>query len=312
VIDCRRQYGDVLKDRMSVSRPLVSTVTLAWNRKEDLRESLLRIQNCAYPNLEIIVCDNGSNDGTAAMVRSEFPNVILLEMGNNIGIEAYNVGFKQARGKYIVILDDDSFPDADAIGRMVEYFEADARLGIVAFDVRSYSSYDQVVQETKQENAAISQKYLMGFNGAGAGVRRLVFEEAGYYPGEFFLYWNEQDLALRALDDGWKIQFFSDIVAYHKYSPANRTSQRAPYYYCRNAFWLIWKNYPILLAMMQTLKLGRLVVHHSIEQKTLIYLRAMMDAMTSWGKIVFLRRAVKPSIARAFRAPVELSFTFYK
>ena len=297
---------------MSGTRPLVSVVILTWNRLEELRESLSRVYHSEYPNLEVIVCDNGSTDGTAAMVRSEFPQADLLHSPDNIGIEAYNAGFRRARGDYVVILDDDSFPAADAISRMVDKFEADPRLGIVAFDVRSYVARETVPAKPANGDTAVTQRYLMGFNGAGAGVRKSVFEETGYYPGEFFLYWNEQDLALRVLNAGWKIVFFSDVVGYHKYSPSNRSSWRAPYYYCRNAFWLVWKNYPLLQAVDLTTKLGILVVRHSLEQRTVVYLKAMLAAMAGVTRIAGLRRPVRREIAGNFRAPVELSFTFYK
>jgi GT2 family glycosyltransferase len=291
---------------------LVSVVILAWNRREDLRESLVRLRENRYPNLEIIVCDNGSTDGTAQMVRAEFPHVTLIEIGRNIGIEAYNEGFRRARGKYIVILDDDSFPEAEAIGRMVERFEEDAELGIAAFDVRSYANYDRMTEGAAAGAPNNLPKYLMGFNGAGAGVRKAVFDSVGYYPGEFFLYWNEQDLALRTLSAGWKIRFFPDIVSYHKHSPANRESWRAPYYYCRNSFWLVWKNYPLRQAVGLTLKLCRLIVQHSMEQRTIIYLRAMFAAIRCPRSIILSRKPVPDQIALQFRAPIELSFTFFK
>lgn len=298
---------------MNNPAPLVSVVILSWNRKNDLRESLTRIGQIRQPALEVIVCDNGSQDGTQAMIHNEFPQVFLIDTGKNLGIEAYNIGFRSARGRYIVILDDDSFPAHGAIERMVARFEADPALGIVAFDVRNASSYDQETADAPQTgDTATTETYRMGFNGAGAGVRREVFQQVGYYPGEFFLYWNEHDLALRVLNAGWNIQFFSDIVSYHKYSPTNRASWRAPFYYCRNAFWLVWKNYPLPQAASLTLKLTRLVVHHSLEQHTFIYLQAMAAAMLGVGRIARLRNPVHPAVARAFRVSLELSFTFYR
>lgn len=294
--------------------PLVSLVILSWNRKDDVRESLQRIFESDYPCLEVIVSDNGSSDGTSDMVRREFPQVVLLESDRNIGIEAYNTGFKAARGEYVVILDDDSFPERTAVTRMVEKFRADPALGIVAFDVRNYYSYDRVAAIPKHDDSdsSTTERYRMGFNGAGAGVRQEVFRKAGYYSGEFFLYWNEQDLSLRAMDAGYGIRFFSDVVSYHKFSPTNRSSRRAPYYYCRNAFWLVWKNYPWIQAWRLTLTLGRLVAYHSLEQKTTVYLEAMLAAMRGAGRIARLRKPVKKEICQSFRAPLELSFTFFR
>ena len=235
--------------KQTIGRTLVTNVSLCWNRKDEICESLKRIREIDYPNLEVIVVDNASTDGTPETIEAEFPEVKLIKMFKNIGIEAYNIGFKNAGGEYIVILDDDSFPAKDAITKMVDKFTSDTQLGVVAFDVRNFYNYDEVkkVEADKadlaqKETAAVAENYLMAFNGAGAGVRRDLLERVGFYPEEFFLYWNEQDTAFRVLDQGYKVRFFSDVVAYHKYSPKNRSSWRAPFYYTRNSFWLIGRT----------------------------------------------------------------------
>lgn len=301
---------------METNSPLVSLVTICWNRKAEICESLRRIKEIEYKSLEIIVVDNCSTDGTIEAIESEFPEVKLIKMFKNIGIEAYDIGFKNARGKYIVILDDDSFPQKNAVRRMVEKFEKDEKLGVVAFDVRNYYNYDEVkIQEEKDDGentAAESDNYIMAFNGAGAGVRRDVLEKIGFYPEEFFLYWNEQDTAFRILDLGYKIKFFADVISYHKYSPKNRSSWRAPFYYTRNAFFLVWKNYSSSKVVKKTLELIYDCFYYSMEQKTIIYLKAMMNAFFNIKKIKGKRKAVDKNIEDNLRIPLNVSFTFYK
>src|SRR5690554_4798994 len=102
-----------------MNNPLVSIVILCWNRKKDMKESLNNIRKIDYTNLEVIVVDNCSTDGTVEMIEQDYPEVNLIKMYKNIGIEAYNIGFKNSLGEYIVILDDDSFPAKGAIQRMV-------------------------------------------------------------------------------------------------------------------------------------------------------------------------------------------------
>ncbi|ASS98190.1 MULTISPECIES: glycosyltransferase family 2 protein [Geobacillus] len=297
--------------------PLVSIVMLAWNRKDDVRESLRHIQKIDYEPLEIIVVDNASDDGTAQMVEAEFPDVHLIKMKKNIGIAAYNVGFEQAKGKYIVIIDDDSFPARHAIRRMVQVFEKDERLGAVAFDVRNYDHYDEIKNELEdtdetEEVKAVASDYLMSFNGAGVGIRKDLFKKIGYYPEEFFLYYNEMDCAFKIWNAGYRIEFYSNIVSYHKYSPKNRASWRAPFYYTRNAFWLIWKHYPMDMALNTTLRLIYHCLYYSIEQKTTVYLKAMWSAFREAYKLKGKRKAVDRAIAQKLRVPFNLSFTFYR
>lgn len=299
--------------------PLVSIVTICWNRKADICESLRRIREIDYSNLEVIVVDNASADGTPEAIAAEYPEVRLIKLYKNIGIEAYNIGFKNAKGEYIVILDDDSFPQKDAVRRMVDKFASDPKLGVVAFDVRNFYNYDDVKNEAgdepgeaAKETAAVAQDYLLAFNGAGAGVRRGLLEEVGFYPEEFFLYWNEQDTAFRILNAGYQIKFFADVVAYHKYSPQNRTSWRAPYYYTRNAFWLIWKNYPLDMALKITLKMIYACVYYAMEQRTIIYLKAMGAAFFGINQLKGKRRPVSREIALKLRIPFNVAFTFYR
>src|SRR5471030_2979179 len=144
--------------------PLVSIVSICWNRKADICESLRKIREIDYDNLEVILVDNYSTDGTIEEIEENFKEVKLIRMFKNIGIEAYNIGFKNARGKYIVIIDDDSFPHQQAVKRMVDKFENDEKLGIVAFDVRNFYNYDSVTMEevidSDEDTKAESQDYL--------------------------------------------------------------------------------------------------------------------------------------------------------
>ncbi|WP_041313223.1 glycosyltransferase family 2 protein, partial [Heliomicrobium modesticaldum] len=152
----------------------------------------------------------------------------------------------------------------------------------------------------------------MSFNGAGAAVRRAVMKKVGYYPGEFFLYMNEMDMAFRIWDAGYTIRYFPDIVSYHKASPTNRQSWRAPFFYCRNLFWLVWKNQPMGRAWSLTLLLFYYCLYFSMEQKTTIYLKAAWDAVKNLGMILSLRKPVQPEVARKLRVPYRVNFTFYR
>lgn len=296
--------------------PLVSIVSICWNRKIDICESLRKIREIDYDNLEVILVDNYSIDGTVEEIEENFKEVKLIKMFKNIGIEAYNIGFKNAKGKYIVIIDDDSFPHKQAIKRMVDKFEKDEKLGMVAFDVRNFYNYDAVTMEEivddKQDTKAEAQNYLMAFNGAGAGVRKDLLEKVSFYPEEFFLYWNEQDTAFRILDSGYKIQFFADVVSYHKYSPKNRSSWRAPLYYTRNAFWLIWKNYSLKESIKLTFKMVKDCFYYSMEQHTTVYLKAMFLAFKDSKKLKGKRKPVDKYIEENLRIPFNVSFTFFK
>ncbi len=102
----------------------LSVVIVNYNGRADLQACLTALQNC-QPIPEIIVVDNASRDGSAAMVRSEFPGVHLMAMdtnhwfcgGNNLGIQA-------AQGNYILLLNPDTVPEPDALGLMLDFLQS--------------------------------------------------------------------------------------------------------------------------------------------------------------------------------------------
>lgn len=300
----------------------VSVVMLSFNRKDDVAEGVGEILSGDYDNLEIIVVDNGSTDGTAEMVRTRFPQITLIALEHNIGVAAYNTGFDRARGEYIVVLDDDSFPGKNAIKRMVEEFRKNEELGIVAFDVRHYDEYKKdeykkedyekgdSPQEYEEQKENGTCAYRLAFNGCGVGIRKCVLEQVGGYPGEFFLYWNEQDLSIRVMDAGYRIQWFRDIISYHKYSPANRESLRAPFYYTRNLYWLIWKYFPLSKLVKDTLRMVYYSFYYSFEQGTSVYLKALLSAILDIREI--RRKPAKKEIIEQLRLTYKLAFIYYK
>jgi len=288
----------------------VSVAILSYNRKDDLRETVLEIKKSNLNNvsIEIIIADNASTDGTVEMLENEFKDVILIKLEENIGVEGYNYAFKRANGKYILILDDDSFPEQNSIQRMVKEFENDDSIGILAFDVRNYYEYKDISKELKTKNKEF--KYLMGFNGAGAGFRKSLFDKIGGYPEEFFLYWNETDLAIRVLNAGYKISEFSDIISLHKYAPSNRTSTRGPFYYTRNLYWIYWKYFPFFSMFTNTVKMLYSSIYHSFEQRTTIYIKATFAAFFGIKKIK--RYRVKKDIINKLRISTKLAFIIFK
>lgn len=294
---------------------MVSIVMLSFNRKNDVAEGVRELLAQNYKNIEIIVVDNGSSDGTAEMIKEKLPQVKLIALQDNIGVAAYNTGFKQAKGEYIVVLDDDSFPEKSAIQRMVEEFEKNDKLGVVAFDVRNYEEFkhlkekDVFVSPVRYEPAETS-RYQMAFNGCGVGIRKRVIDRVGGYAEEFFLYWNEQDLSIRVLDAGYEIQWFTDIISFHKYSPSNRESLRAPFYYTRNLYWLIWKYFPKTKLVKDTLQLIYYSFYYTFEQRSLVYLKATFSALFNIRKIK--RKPARKEIIKKLRLTYKLPFIYFK
>src|SRR5437764_14739343 len=99
-----------------------TSVFLVYNRREELRESLQRmLEDSEYPSerVAVIVVDNASTDGSAEMVRQEFPAVQVLEHDRNVGVSGFNAGFAAAKGEWVLALDDDCYLPPDGLRRAV-------------------------------------------------------------------------------------------------------------------------------------------------------------------------------------------------
>src|ERR1700678_3181374 len=105
--------------------PYVTFLICTHNRREVLLNTLGELadvdRRCGLLT-ETIVVDNASTDGTPDAVAAQFPDVHLIRHPKNRGACAKNLGLQNARGRFVMFLDDDSWPTADSVGRMIEIF----------------------------------------------------------------------------------------------------------------------------------------------------------------------------------------------
>src|SRR3954447_10643966 len=111
----------------------VSVVIVSWNTRHYVRLCLASLERASdRHSLEVIVVDNGSTDGTVEMVRHEFPQVVVVDVGANIGFaRGNNVGFQNATGEYVLILNPDTVALDGCIDRLVDFMEANPHAGVV-------------------------------------------------------------------------------------------------------------------------------------------------------------------------------------
>ncbi len=245
------------EDARSAEDGLVSVVIANWNRRDDLRETLLRYQAQTYPYVEIVVVDNGSTDGAVTMISEEFPAVRLIALPENRGVEAYNLGLKAARGEIVVVSDNDSWLEPEGIEKILRKFkEGGPRLAVVACEI-VYPPRNAVYewyQHPVDRRAPRPEGYPAHlFIGAGAALRRRVLEQVGYYPEEFFFFMNEVDLCTRIIGAGYDVRYFPDVVAFHKLATKSRARTLGPLLSFRNIIWYYWKYFPLQIALGRSL-----------------------------------------------------------
>ena len=215
-------------------RPLISLVVSTFNRRDVLLKTMAEIDRCGLKQdeFETIVVDNASTDGTSAALRQAYPMIHLLHQEFNTGPVSKNIAIRSARGRYVVFLDDDSYPAPGALHRMMKHFEAEPRLGAAVFTV--------TLPDGSQECSA----YPNVFIGCGTGFRRTALEQVGGLPDDFFMQAEEYDLSLRLLAAGYEIKTFADLNVTHLKSPTARAGQRVTALDVRNNLVLITRYFP--------------------------------------------------------------------
>lgn len=228
-----------------MKQPLVSVNIVSWNRKKELQQSLKMVFASSYENIEVIVVDNASEDGSPEMVRKRFRKVKLLPLKENTAIFGRNIGFKKAKGKYILFLDDDSFPKKEAIKVAVEYLERNQ-------DVSGITMNIQILNDKREFINCFNIKHSIDchfFIGCGVIFRSEIFKKLGGFSPHFFAYGDDWEFALRLYGMGGKLVFLPDAQVCHLVLSNNRSTKNRIFYATRNSIWTILLNYPLLIAV---------------------------------------------------------------
>ncbi|HYE60807.1 MAG TPA: glycosyltransferase family 2 protein [Phycisphaerales bacterium] len=212
---------------------MLSVVILSYNRREALRRTLgeLRAQGL-FDSAQIIVVDNASSDGSPDMVRAEFPACEVLALTTNAGVAGFNRGAERARGDMLLILDDDAWPEPDALVAALEMLRTKPATGAVALLPKHPVSQ---VEEWRHEKLPQSRWPVMG---CGNLIRTEVWRAVGGYEEGFFLYRNDTDLALKLLAAGFDVWFDPTWIVWHDSPGASRKSDRWLTLATRNWVWL--------------------------------------------------------------------------
>ncbi|MFJ8888459.1 glycosyltransferase family 2 protein [Streptomyces sp. NPDC102402] len=225
---------------------LGAVIITMGNRPEELRALLDSVARQEGDRIEVVVVGNGAPvpDVPPGVRTVELPENLGIPGGRNVGIEAF--GPSGADVDALLFLDDDGYlPNTDTAELCRQAFDADPALGIITFriaDPDTGVTQRRHVPRLRASDPMRSSRVTTFLGGANA-VRSQVIAEAGPLPGEFFYAHEETDLAWRALDAGWMIDYRADMVLNH---PTTAPSRHAVYHrmVARNRVWLARRNLP--------------------------------------------------------------------
>ncbi len=249
----------------------VSFIIVSWNVCDLLRQCLRSIrtesagrrpQNAEHADdrdlsAEIWVVDNASTDGTVDMLRSDFPDVHVIENSDNVGFgRGNNKALAQAQGRYLFLLNPDTKLCPGALHALVDYMDAHPQVGLVGprlfygdgssqssrrrFPTLATAFFESTkLQQWFPRHRILTHYYMLDtpdnaeqevdwVNGSALFVRRRVYEQVGGFDEAFFMYSEELDWCYRVQRAGWRIVYLplAQVIHYEGKSSEQVVAQR--------------------------------------------------------------------------------------
>ena len=225
---------------------MFSVVIPTWNRKDDLSDAVNSVLQQKGAPFEIIIIDNGSDDGTQEYcldLTTRDKRVRYFRFNENKGITiAENKGFLEAKGDIIFCLDDDELIEGDNLFQKVRFL-ADEKawdiLNIGIVNMHTGEWQDFAFSHSKKNNLHRSF-YVNNFTNGTVFIKRKVIEKIGFFEEHYFRQGHENEYALRAVLNGFNILYYPELILKHKVNPFRLSTQNVYYYMLRNT---LLKNY---------------------------------------------------------------------
>ena len=297
----------------------LSVVIPSWDGRELLEKFLPSVVRAAsfHPDNEVIVVDNGSDDGTAEWVRQEFPEadsedggpqlVRLLQMGRNLGFgSGNNAGVRAARNNIVAVLNNDMRVEPDCFERLLEGFTDPAVFAVSAqifFLDEGKRREETGLTEGRFEQGffrlghlaeEISTVYPTFYAGGGSTVfDRAKFFELGGFDSLFHpFYVEDADLSYNAWKRGWKVLYQPPAVVYHEHRGTigrHFSAARVGAILKKNHILMVWKNmhrWSWLAQHFCCLYAGLVFSALAQPSPTRPTLAGYLGALRRWGKVL--------------------------
>ncbi|MCX6157739.1 MAG: glycosyltransferase family 2 protein [Ignavibacteriae bacterium] len=244
--------------------PKVIVLVLSYNGKYLLEDALNSYLKNDYANYQIMVIDNGSDDGTVDYVNENFKNILVRRIEKNQGYSGgfnfgLNIAFNEMNADYALITNNDVVADKDIISELVKVAVTDDKIGFttgkVYFNEKKDTlqtvgmSYDPVrlngghignAEIDKGQYDKVTERYFA--DDVFTMVNKNLYKEIGGYDPEFVLQAEQFDWQMRAKEKGYKIMFTPHAKLWHKESMTiGKHSPAKLYFDARNPMIVLMK-----------------------------------------------------------------------
>jgi len=226
----------------------LSVIIVNWNLCDELAACLDSLRLQTHDDLEVIVVDNGSQDGSAELVRSHYPECKLLNETENLGFaEGCNRGLSVATGEWIAMLNNDATADPHWAAELVRaadtgppqlgmlqslmlFKERPDTINSTGIELRKNGS-GRDRQEGMPRRLGHEQEEIFCCCAGAAAYRRVMLEQiklsSGYFDRTHFMYYEDLDLGWRARLSGWSASYVPDSVVFHRWHGSSERHGRA-------------------------------------------------------------------------------------
>ena len=289
-------------------------IIVNWNGRQLLSDCLKALRGQLYRQFYVTVVDNGSSDGSRAMVKKDFPEVNLIDLDHNSGFAvANNIALKEVRCTYAALLNNDTIAHPAWLQTLVSALDRHPQAGMAATKMcfiddpqvidRAGDGYTRAgTAQLRGRNAPASAyqdlEWIFGACAGAALYRTSMLRDIGLFDEDFFLLYEDVDLSFRAQLKGYRCLFVPDAIVYHHASRSiGRDTETAVYYSHRNLEWVYLKNVPkqLLLASLPAHFIYILAsfAFFLLNGRGTVYLRAKRDAWHGRKRVFAQRRQIQ-------------------
>ena len=292
-------------------KKLVSAIVVTKDRKDDLAECVESLFASSYEPLEVIIIDNASNTSVARWLKRKFPKTKVFRNRKNLGAAAgRNIGIKNAKGDYILFLDDDAKVGKDTISNLVKVFEKKKKAGVVQPKVYDKENPNLLQGVGHGINLLTGRIFAWGVREEDKGqydelreipmagcvwmVKRDVIDKIGGYDEDYFIPYEDSDFSERARRAGFKVYCAGNASAWHKghkrtyISPTIEwlgiTSPERAFRVARNKLIFMYKHAPLVNFLFFLLVLFPL---YTFGQSILILSAKRLDIFKNYWRGIF-------------------------
>jgi GT2 family glycosyltransferase len=281
----------------------VHIVLLNWNDTADTLDCLRSLRRLNHPDFRVVVVDNGSAEPCTAAVTAEFPEVLVIESGENLGFAGgCNLGIRvalDADARYVWLLNNDTVVHPDALRALVETARSHERCGIAGSKILFYDRPTTIDHAGGTLNLRRGHAWHFGCGEIDAGQhdsdRSVEFvtgcslladaeliREIGPLDPAYFAYWEDVDLCTRAQRAGWDVVYSARSVVWHKGGTVARTSPLVVYLCARNVLRYISRHHRRLLPITVSFWIYYQVIEPVLQrryERVPIAISALRDAL---------------------------------